>query len=157
MYNYRKNSSTQLHRIISWWLVVFAILSILTGYMVAREWVFNLVFWERIHLILQWSFISLSLFHLIYTFGWVRIKTSKLLKNPKIHWVRILQQITKWLMIVFSIMVIFTGLTYYDWFDIPVFEGIFPFTKHLKWDLYLSLTITCSILLKFNRQAAGFR
>jgi len=114
--------------------------------MVAREWVFNLVFWERIHLILQWSFISLSLFHLIYTFGWVRIKTSKLLKNPKIHWVRILQQITKWLMIVFSIMVIFTGLTYYDWFDIPVFEGIFPFTKHLKWDLYLSLTIIIHIM-----------
>ena len=105
----------KLHRAVSWWLVIFAALAILTGYATARDWMPNGGKVELLHNIFEWTYIFLFLFHTVYTFFFVKIKTLRLLKKPGKHWVRLLQQLTKWLLILLSIWIILVGFSYYNW------------------------------------------
>ena len=107
-----------LHRIISWWLAIVSILTILSGYAVARKWfgdsesIKNAI--TNTHIILKWAFILLMFYHIAYTFAYVNFK-GVIIKKPKTHWIRLVQQITKWLILVFSLVIIISGFSHYTW------------------------------------------
>jgi hypothetical protein len=146
----------KLHRAVSWWLVIFAVLTILSGYAAARDWVAYSSRMEFLHNIFEWTYLSLFLFHTIYTFFFVKIKTLRLLKKPGKHWIRLLQQLTKWLLIVLSVWITLVGFSYYNW--IPTwYENFFKEGWHVYlWDYFLSVTIIihtmCGAWVYFQRK-----
>ncbi len=143
------------HRIVSWWLAFFALFTILTGYATARRWFINQELITDIHIIIKWSFIFLMLFHVIYTFIFVNFKGT-IVKNPKVHWVRLIQQITKWLILGFTILIIVSGFSYYDWTK-PLLPFWIVSKIHLLFDIGLTLSIIthlmvgCKIMTKRKR------
>ena len=44
----------KLHRVVSWWLVIFVLFTILTGYTISRGWATQIGKWEMIHRIFEW-------------------------------------------------------------------------------------------------------
>ncbi len=148
-------TKTVLHRIVSWWLAVFSVVTIVLGYAIARHWVANVTRYTRIHMIFEWSFISLMLFHIIYTLIFVKIKSRRLLDNPKRHWIRLLQQATKWLIVIFVTLMIIAGLQRYDWIPNSFASGI-PFRYHRLFDVFLVLSIIIHTMtgtkIFFNRK-----
>ena len=131
----------KLHRAVSWWLVIFATLTILTGYVTARNWVADTGRADKLHLIFEWTYIFLFLFHTVYTFFFVKIKTLRLLKKPGKHWIRLTQQLTKWLLIFLSVWIILVGFSHYNWMP-AWYTGFFKKGWHVNlWDYFLSVTI----------------
>ncbi|MHA1199268.1 MAG: hypothetical protein ACTSQF_07975 [Candidatus Heimdallarchaeaceae archaeon] len=146
----------KLHRVVSWWLVFFSLITILLGYSIARKWVTNSVFLSSLHNIFEWSFIFLLLFHLIYTLIFVRLKTFKLMKHPLRHWIRLVQQASKWVILVFATLVIIAGFNHYEW-AAPFIETWFPFRNHtLIFDMGLILSMIIHVMagakIFFNRK-----
>ncbi len=137
---------TTLHRVISWWLLLFSLITITLGYAIARHWVIDLDFFRNLHLIFEWSFISLLIFHISYTLIYVRISSRHLLRQIRerratlLNTLRLIQQVTKWLILIFASLVIFAGLNHYSWFAI-IFESWFFFGYHLQFDIFLVLSI----------------
>ena len=137
-----------LHRIVSWWLAFFSFATIITGYAVARRWFETQEVITDIHIIFKWSFIVLLLFHIIYTFIFVNFK-GVIWRNPKKHWIRIVQQITKWLILVFSLIIIITGFSHYDWTH-PILPGWLMERVHIVLDIGLTLSIIIHLMAGFK-------
>jgi len=137
-----------LHRIVAWWLAVFAMMTILTGYAAGRKWGENHELLENLHIIIKWAFLLLMLYHVTYTFLYVRFKGA-LRREPKKHWLRILQQITKWLILAFTLLTVITGFSYYQWA-----QGVLPewllHKVHTVFDIGLSLSIITHVLVGFR-------
>ena len=129
-----------IHRLVSWWLVVFALLTMVTGYSVSRRWVIDRALFTNIHLILEWTFLFLLGFHIIYTLVFVKIKTKTLLGNARRHWIRIIQHGTKWFIVVFALLTAFSGLTWYN-IIFDIWGQWVPFAWHISFDLLLAITI----------------
>ena len=126
-----------VHRIISWLLVVFSLITIILGYAIARNWTPDSTHVTSLHLIFEWGFIILLLFHVLYTLRYIKISSFRLLQNPGLHWLRIIQQITKWLIVVFVALVIISGISYYEF----IFVNLIPFSQHQRFDLFLIISI----------------
>lgn len=143
-----------LHRIVSWWLAAFSVITIVLGYAVSRKWVTNVDFYTRLHMIFEWSFIVLLLYHTLYTLIFVRSKSSYLLRSPKKHWIRLIQQTTKWLILVFSTLIIISGLNRYEWVG-GAFESWMPTRFHRLFDVFLVTFIIIHVMagakIFFNR------
>jgi hypothetical protein len=144
-----------LHRVVSWWLAVFSAVTIVLGYAIARHWVTNETLYTRIHMIFEWAFISLVLFHIIYTLIFVKIRSRKLIVNPKRHWIRLVQQATKWLIVIFVTLLIIAGFQRYEWIPNSFASGI-PFRYHRLFDVFLVLAIIIHVMtgakIFFNRK-----
>ncbi|MHA1211044.1 MAG: hypothetical protein ACTSSH_01160 [Candidatus Heimdallarchaeota archaeon] len=137
-----------LHRVISWWLAIFSVLTILTGYATSRKWFAEQEWITRAHIIIKWSFFSLMLYHVIYTFIYVNFK-GVIVKSPKIHWVRLIQQITKWLILAFTILTMISGFSHYDWTK-PLLPSWFMDRIHDVYDVGLTLSIIIHTMAGFK-------
>lgn len=141
-----------LHRIISWWLGIFSILTILSGYAVARKWFGDSevikVGITNAHVILKWAFIVLMFYHIAYTFTFVNFK-GVIVKNPKIHWVRFIQQITKWLILIFSMLIIITGFSHYAWANVALPQWLLG-RIHIIFDIGLTISIIVHLMTGFK-------
>lgn len=141
-----------VHRIISWLLVVFSLITIFLGYAIARNWTSDSTYVTSLHLIFEWGFILLLLFHVLYTLRYIKISSFRLLKNPRLHWLRITQQITKWLIVLFVSLVILSGISYYE----IILVKFMPFSQHQRFDLFLILSIIVHVMastkLALNRR-----
>ena len=63
------------------------------------------------------------------------------LKNERTlrtSFLRLLQRITKWGIIIFGILIGLSGLSYYPWF-VAIFGNFFDFTLHIDFDIILSI------------------
>ena len=135
----------RLHRIISLWLFVFALLTIIGGYSISRRWVPDTLFFTSLHHIFEWAFIFLMLYHIFYTLFFVRLRTFKLLKHPTRHWVRLVQQASKWAILAFVTLVILSGFNQYDWAT-SFLSGWMPFRFHRYFDTYLIISIVVHMM-----------
>ena len=140
------------HRIISWWLAIFSVLAILSGYAVARKWfgdseaIKNAI--TNAHIILKWAFIIMMFYHITYTFVFVNFK-GVIIKNPKTHWVRLVQQITKWLILVFSLFIIISGFSHYTWAR-PILPDYLLDRIHIVLDIGLTISILVHLMAGFK-------
>ncbi|MHA2022358.1 MAG: hypothetical protein ACTSWQ_01725 [Candidatus Thorarchaeota archaeon] len=132
----------QVHRIISWVLVVFSLITIILGYAIARNWTSDSTHVTSLHLVFEWGFILLVLFHILYTLRYVKISSFRLLKNPRLHWLRLTQQITKWLIVLFVTLVILSGISYYE----IILVNFLPFSQHQRYDLFLIISIIFHVM-----------
>jgi len=132
----------QVHRIISWALVLFSLITIILGYAIARNWTPDSTHVTSFHLIFEWGFILLLLFHVLYTLRYIKISSFRLLKNPRLHWLRITQQITKWLILIFAVLVILSGISYYE----IILVDLIPFSQHQRYDIFLIISIIFHVM-----------
>ena len=95
-----------------------------------------------LHLVFEWGFILLLLFHVLYTLRYVKISSFRLLKNPRLHWLRLTQQITKWLIVLFATLVILSGISYYE----ILLVNLLPFSQHQRFDLFLIISIIFHVM-----------
>ncbi len=132
----------QIHRIISWALVVFSLITIILGYSISRHWIADSTYVTSLHLVFEWGFIILLLFHVLYTLRYIKISSFRLLKNPRLHWLRITQQITKWLILIFAGLVILSGISYYEF----ILVNLIPFSQHQRYDIFLIISIIFHVM-----------
>jgi len=141
-----------LHRIVSWWLAVFSVLTIISGYAVARKWFGDAEQVKEIitsaHIILKWAFVVLMFYHIAYTFTFVNFK-GVIIKKPKTHWIRLIQQITKWLILVFSFLIIITGFSHYEWTQ-PFLPEYLLDRIHIFFDIGLTISIIVHLMTGFK-------
>ena len=133
-----------VHRIVSWWLAFYALVTIITGYAITRKWFENKETITTIHIIIKWCFIFLLLFHVIYTFIFVNFK-GVIWKSPKKHWIRITQQLSKWLILAFSLLLFITGFSHYDWAR-PVLPSWLLERVHITFDIGLILSVIIHLM-----------
>ncbi|GAG84689.1 unnamed protein product, partial [marine sediment metagenome] len=135
----------RLHRVISWWLFFFGTLTIVGGYSISNKWVPNITFFTTMHNIFEWAFIFLMLYHLFYTLFFVRLRTFKMLKHPFRHWVRLIQQASKWAILAFVTLIILSGFNQYEW-AAPFLAGWAPFQYHKLFDTFLVVSIVIHMM-----------
>jgi hypothetical protein len=72
-----------------------------------------------------------------------RLQSKKALN---INILRLIQRITSWGIVIFAILVILSGLIYYQWFA-EIFGDFFLFSWHLDYDLILSIFVIIHVVI----------
>ena len=140
----------KIHRVTSWLLVLVAIITIILGYGASRRWFTPYDFYLLIHLIFDWIIVGLSIIHVFLSRRYLKLKLGRMLKGlmseraGPTNLLRLIQRITKWIIIILTFFVGLSGLIYYWWFAI-IFDNIFLFTLHLDLDLALSIAVIIHI------------
>lgn len=146
----------KIHRINSWLLVLFSLITIFLGYDASRHWLPNYRFYIRLHLVFEWIFLISLIIHIILSRKYLKLKAKRMvsgLKSKKarpMYILRLIQFISKWGIVVLAFLVVLSGLMYYEWFA-NFFDNIIIFSWHVDYDLYLSLFIIVHVAvgLKF--------
>jgi hypothetical protein len=135
----------ELHRVISWWLAAFSFITITLGYSISRRWVPMIDLFTQIHTIVEWSFILLFIFHTLYTIIYVKVKSRVLWRGVRRYWVRTLQDLTKYLIFIFTLLVILSGFNRYPWFA-QTLGDLIPFSYHRIFDFALVMSIIVHVM-----------
>jgi len=142
----------KIHRISSWLLVLFSLVTTILGYGVARRWVSPRDTYLLIHLILDWIILGLGIIHFIFSWKYLKIKFSRIVaglrseRANKVSALRLLQRMTKWLIIFFAILTGLSALIYYTWYAV-IFDEIFPFGWHLDFDVALLIFVIIHVAI----------
>jgi len=134
----------KIHRATSWLITLFTLITILLGYAAMRRWFPDYEFLLLLHGITGWILPGLLLVHLIFSIMYLKLNLRRIiagLKNERISgtsFLRLVQRITKWGIIIFGILISLSGLSYYPWF-VAIFGNFFEFTLHIDFDIILSL------------------
>ena len=140
----------KVHRVTSWLLVLTAIITVILGYGASRRWFTPYDYYLLIHLIFDWIIVTLSIIHVIFSRKYLKLKLSRMLKGlmsekaGPTNLLRLIQRITKWVIIILAFFVGLSGLIYYWWFAV-IFHNIFLFSLHLNLDLALSIAVIIHI------------
>jgi hypothetical protein len=93
-----------------------------------------------------------SIFHVILSLKYLKLKVKRMVERIKsekavdIHLLRLIQRITSWGIVIFSILVILSGLKYYQWFAV-IFGDFFLFSWHLDYDLLLAIFVILHVVV----------
>ena len=131
----------RFNRILSWILVLFAIVTIVSGYGITRPFSRPLIM--EIHLWFQRFFIALLAFHVsvvvVFTrFQWMySLRSIWHRKASSLLFLRVIQRLSGWIVLGTALLVIISGL---DWYKLGV-GGVLPFSQPLRYDVYLIMTL----------------
>ena len=134
----------KIHRATSWLITLFTLITILLGYAAMRRWFPDYEFLLFLHGVTGWILPGLLLVHLIFSIMYLKLNLRRIiagLKNERISgtsFLRLVQRITKWGIIILGILIGLSGLSYYPWF-VAIFGNFFEFTLHIDFDIILSL------------------
>ena len=134
----------KIHRATSWLITLFTLVTILLGYAATRRWFPDYAFILFLHGVTGWILPALLLIHLIFSIMYLKLNLRRIIaglkseRTKKTNFLRLLQRITKWGIIIFGILIGLTGLTYYPWF-VVIFGNFFDFTLHIDFDIILSI------------------
>ncbi|MHA2120917.1 MAG: hypothetical protein ACW990_06900, partial [Promethearchaeota archaeon] len=142
----------KIHRVSSWVIVALALLTIILGYISSNRLLSPYVFWLTIHVVIVWMLVITSIFHVILSLKYLKLKVKRMVERIKsekavdIHLLRLIQRITSWGIVIFSILVILSGLKYYQWFAV-IFGDFFLFSWHLDYDLLLAIFVILHVVV----------
>jgi hypothetical protein len=134
----------KIHRATSWLITLFALITILLGYAATRRWFPDYELFLFLHGITGWILPGLLLVHFIFSIMYLKLNLRRIIKGLKnertsgISYLRLIQRITKWGIIILVILISISGLTFYPWF-VAIFGNFFDFTLHIDFDIILSL------------------
>ncbi|MFX0048001.1 MAG: cytochrome b/b6 domain-containing protein [Candidatus Hermodarchaeota archaeon] len=134
----------KIHRVTSWLITLFALITIFLGYAATRRWFSFYDLFLFLHLTTGWIFPGLLLFHFIFSIRYVNLKWSRIrasFKKDKISStiiLRLFQKITKWIIIFFAILISLSGLSFYPLFN-PILGSFLAFSIHIDFDVILSI------------------
>ncbi len=155
----------KLDRITSWILVAVSATMFVSGYIISRRFfsqLSSLWFLTRsVHLWFEWFFIALFVFHFFTTVFLIRfhwrnaVKRIRSLRASSLLTIKFFQRVTGWTILLTALLVIVSGL---GWYNIG---RILPFTQHLRYDIYLFFTIiihvACGAKMALSRRKIGGR
>lgn len=145
----------KIHRISSWLLVLFALITIFLGYASTRRWFSPYEFYIALHLVIQWILIGLSIAHVIFSRKYMKLKRHRIiegLRSEKAYttsFLRLMQLLTKWGIVILAILLGLSGLTYYMWFA-EIFGNFFLFSWHIDYDILLLIFIVIHVGVGFK-------
>jgi len=134
----------KIHRATSWLITLFALITILLGYAAMRHWFPEYEFFLLLHGITGWILPVLLLVHLIFSIMYLKLNIRRIIagfKNKRTsgtNFLRLLQRITKWGIIILGTLIGLSGLSYYPWF-FAIFGNFFDFSLHIDYDIILSI------------------
>jgi len=145
----------KIHRVTSWLLVLFTLITVILGYTTSRRWLPNYDFYLILHLVIEWITIGLGIVHIILQRKYLKLKLRRIIAGFKserafdISLLRLIQRITKWFIVILAVFVVLPGLVFYPWgFDI--LGDFFLFSAHLDFDLFLLLLIIFHVGVGFK-------
>ncbi|MHA2397396.1 MAG: hypothetical protein ACXADU_00725 [Promethearchaeota archaeon] len=142
----------KIHRVSSWVIVALALLTIILGYISSNRLLSPYIFWLTIHVVIVWMLVITSIFHVILSLKYLKLKVKRMIERIKsekavdIHLLRLIQRITSWGILIFSTLVIISGLKYYQWFAV-IFGDFFLFSWHLNYDLLLAIFVILHVVV----------
>ncbi|MHA2283485.1 MAG: hypothetical protein ACXAC5_21805 [Promethearchaeota archaeon] len=142
----------KIHRITSWLLVLFSLITTILGYGVARRLFSPRDTYLLVHLIFDWIIVGLGIIHVFFSWKYLKITFSRIvagLRSKRANTVsafRLLQRITKWLIIIFAIITGLSALIYYNWYAV-FFDDVFPFGWHLDFDVVLLIFVIIHVAI----------
>ena len=142
----------KIHRISSWLLVLFSLVTTILGYGVARRWLSPRDTYLLIHLILDWIILGLGIIHVIFSWKYLKIKLKRIISGLRserantVSALRLFQRMTKWLIIIFAIVTGVSALIYYNWYAV-IFDDVFPFGWHLDFDVVLLIFVIIHVAI----------
>ncbi len=131
----------QLDRVISWLLVLVAVLTIYSGYAMSRH-IIDRTLILPVHLTGEISFIALLITHIILSLlipmHW-RNLWQKLYRGSftTANWLKLVQRLSGYALIFLAGAVILTGL---DWYSLGI-RDLLPFLQHIRYDFFMILAI----------------
>lgn len=141
----------KLNRKISWTLVLLSLILLFTGYTQTILNVQNIINAES-HRMLGILYAVLILIHfftsnILIKGNWIKIiKSLNVAKTKRLLWLKLFQKLTGFLMIIPAILILLSGL---DWYKVGT-GWIISFTSHIKFDIYLSLTLIIHASIGLN-------
>ena len=153
----------RLDRLLSWVLVLFALVVIGSGYSLTRLNT-DRVLLMVVHTKSKWLFTVLLAFHFIVSVVLLRFRwrpTLRSIWNRKaspLLWMRLIQRLSGWALLITTSVVIISGLGWNDF----ILWGLVPFSPHLRYDVFftVSLIVHVALGLKFallRRRVRGRR
>ena len=142
----------KIHRVSSWVIVLLALLTIILGHISSNRLLTPYEFFLTVHVVIVWMLVITSIFHVILSLKYFKLKVRRMIARIKsekavnINALRLLQRITSWLIVIFSILVILSGLIYYQWFAM-IFGDLFFFTWHLDYNLLLAISVIIHVVV----------
>ena len=124
-------------------MVILALITIFSGYGITRD-LFHIRYtlqWfliREVHLWFNWFFVILLFIHIIVIEGLIKFKWFQVfrnIRNTRISYflcLRVLQKLTGYFLILVSIMIIVSGLS---WYTISTYAS--PLYQHIRYDIYL--------------------
>jgi hypothetical protein len=155
----------KLDRVASWILVAVSATMFISGYIITRRFfsqLSSLWFLTRtVHVWFEWLFLALFVFHFFTTVFLIRFRWRNAVKRiwsleaSSLLTVKFVQRVTGWAILLPALLVVVSGL---GWYNIG---RIVPFTQHLRYDIYLFLAITvhvaCGAKMALSRRKMGRR
>ena len=148
-----KIDGLKLHRKISWLVAIFSLFVIMI--VSSHRFLEIYSFYPILHLGIEWTLIGLLILHCILSQKYLKlwfIRIFKGLKNERarpIYVFRLIQLITNRTIIILAVLVLISGLGYYDWY-INTIGTIIPFSVHIYYDFYLMICIIIHIGVGFK-------
>ena len=137
-----------LNRRLSWLLVLVSVLVLALGYgQTVLDLDSGLVWWG--HSMLGAVFGVLSLVHMLISVFVIRYNWGRSVRcvlrgeTGGTTWLRLGQRVSGWMLVVSAFLVMFSGL---DWFKLGT-GWILPFASHVRFDLFLSLTLILHVTI----------
>jgi len=137
------NHLIKFNRIISWILVVFAILMVLSGYNSTKHFFLRFspgwFFLRELHLWLNWGFKVFFAAHLFVIEFFIKFRWSLVIKNLRRQATRyyqilkLLQKVTGYVLFLVSLLIVISGL---NWYLVEI-AYLLPLSQHTRFDNYL--------------------
>ena len=152
----RKKWIIRAHRTCAWLLVIFSMWTIYTGYSAARSWTQDVDRMTNSHIRIECFFLLFFGLHVILTGVYFRANWNAILKGLRnnrglrVNLLRLIQNVSAWLIILTAIMVIGSGLMNPDVASLQD-SVLDPWEMHRFYDIFLSLMIVVhtSVGLRF--------
>lgn len=152
----RRKWIIRAHRCCSWLLVFFSIWTIYTGYSAARDWTQDVQKMTNSHVRMECFFLLFFALHVVLTglyfkSNWkIILKGLKSNRGRRVNFLRLVQNLTAWLIIITAVFVVGSGMVDPDIASLQV-PCIDPWELHRFYDIFLSLVIVIhtSVGLRF--------
>ena len=141
-----------IHRYISWVLVLVSITTIVTGYTLSRGVLPDSAVLSYLHRIFEIVFIGLLTGHVVYTLRHFKLSLRGTVnkigwgRKNSLFFLRLVQRITSWTIVIAAAGMILTGLNGYPYFAQSL-EDVVPFAPHRVFDVLLVSAIIIHVII----------
>lgn len=141
-----------IHRYISWVLVAVSLATIATGYTLSKGMFPGSAVPFYLHRIFEIAFISLLTGHILYTLKHFKLSLRATInkigwgKKNSLFFLRLVQRISSWVIVIAAVVMILTGLNRYPYIA-QLTEFVFPFAPHRVFDILLASAIIIHVVI----------
>ncbi|MFX0004598.1 MAG: hypothetical protein ACFE9C_11180 [Candidatus Hodarchaeota archaeon] len=148
-----KIEGLKIHRNLSWFLAFFSLVVLIIVSLSKFLEIYN--FYPILHLIAEWILLGILIIHCILSQKYLKLWWTRILKGLKskrvrpIYIFRLIQLITNRVIIILAVLVVISGLGYYEWYAGSI-GVVIPFEIHIYYDFSLMVCIIIHVSVGFK-------